>query len=154
MPRIISELHGLALISWVTTAYMLASTVMVPIWGKLGDLFGRKPVLLAGIVLPGGLVALGPLGRVRRPAAARRRHDPADRLPRHPGHRRRRRCSPPPSPSSPTCSRRASGQGRRMFGAVFGLSSTIGPLIGGYFTDHGTVTWLGQRSPAGAGCST
>ena len=51
MPRIIAELNGLALYSWVTTAYLLASTVMVPIWGKLGDLFGRKPVLLAGITI-------------------------------------------------------------------------------------------------------
>src|SRR6516225_9935359 len=50
MPRIIAELNGLALYSWVTTAYLLSSTVMVPIWGKLGDLFGRKPVLLAGIM--------------------------------------------------------------------------------------------------------
>src|SRR3954463_13954105 len=51
MPRIIADLNGLALYSWVTTAYMLASTVMVPIWGKLGDLYGRKPVLLAGITV-------------------------------------------------------------------------------------------------------
>src|SRR5262245_49309582 len=49
MPRIIAELNGLALYSWVTTAYLLSSTVMVPIWGKLGDLIGRKPVLLASI---------------------------------------------------------------------------------------------------------
>ncbi len=49
MPRIIAELHGLELYSWVTTAYLQSSTVMVPIWGKLGDLYGRKPVLLAGI---------------------------------------------------------------------------------------------------------
>src|SRR5579863_10166492 len=51
MPVIISQLHGLELYSWVTTAYLLSSTVMVPIWGKLGDLFGRKPVLLAGITI-------------------------------------------------------------------------------------------------------
>jgi len=51
LPRIITELHGLSLIAWVTTSYMLASTVMIPIWGKLGDLYGRKPVLLAGIIL-------------------------------------------------------------------------------------------------------
>src|SRR5690349_9709111 len=51
MPRIIAELNGLALYSWVTTSYLLSSTVMVPIWGKLGDLFGRKPVLLASIAL-------------------------------------------------------------------------------------------------------
>ena len=51
MPVIISQLHGLELYSWVTTAYLLSSTVMVPVWGKLGDLYGRKPVLLAGIGL-------------------------------------------------------------------------------------------------------
>src|SRR3954471_19414577 len=51
MPVIISQLHGLELYSWVTTAYLLASTVMVPIWGKLGDLYGRKPILLWGIGL-------------------------------------------------------------------------------------------------------
>src|SRR5881392_3248842 len=49
MPRIIADLNGLPLYAWVTTAYLLTSTVMVPIWGKLGDLFGRKPVLLAAI---------------------------------------------------------------------------------------------------------
>src|ERR1700710_1994374 len=51
MPVIISQLHGLALYSWVTTAYLLSSTVMVPIWGKLGDLHGRKPILIWGIGL-------------------------------------------------------------------------------------------------------
>jgi len=51
MPVIISQLHGLELYAWVTTAYLLSSTVMVPIWGKLGDLYGRKPILLAGIGL-------------------------------------------------------------------------------------------------------
>ena len=55
MPVIISQLHGLELYAWVTTAYLLSSTVMVPVWGKLGDLYGRKPVLLAGI----GLFLLG-----------------------------------------------------------------------------------------------
>src|SRR5271154_1546935 len=49
MPVIISQLHGLELYAWVTTAYLLTSTVMVPIWGKLSDLFGRKPILLAGV---------------------------------------------------------------------------------------------------------
>src|SRR5258705_414073 len=42
---------GLALYSWVPPAYLPPSTVMVPIWGKLGDLYGRKPILLAGILL-------------------------------------------------------------------------------------------------------
>ena len=51
MPVIISELQGLKLYAWVTTSYLLASTVVVPIWGKLGDLYGRKPILLWGIGL-------------------------------------------------------------------------------------------------------
>src|SRR5580692_6013836 len=49
MPRIVAQLKGLNLYAWVTTGYLLTSTVMVPIWGKLSDLHGRKPVLLAGI---------------------------------------------------------------------------------------------------------
>ena len=42
MPRIVQELKGLDVYAWVTTTYLLTSTVMVPIWGKLGDLYGRK----------------------------------------------------------------------------------------------------------------
>ena len=49
MPRIVSELNGIELYAWVTTSYMLASTVLVPIYGKLGDMYGRKRILLIGI---------------------------------------------------------------------------------------------------------
>ena len=51
MPRIAVELKGFDLYAWVTTAYMLASTVMVPIWGKLNDILGRKPALVTGVLL-------------------------------------------------------------------------------------------------------
>jgi EmrB/QacA subfamily drug resistance transporter len=144
MPRIIAELHGLALIAWVTTSYMLASTVMVPIWGKLGDLFGRKPVLLAGIlfflagswlsglsgefgdlpILGGGMTQLIVFRAIQGIGGGALFTTAfaiiADLFPP-----------------------RERGKVGGMFGAVFGLSSTLGPLIGGYFTDHGTVTWFG-----------
>ena len=51
LPRIIADLNGLNLYSWVTTAYLLAGTAMVPIYGKLSDIYGRKPVLLFGITI-------------------------------------------------------------------------------------------------------
>jgi MFS family permease len=51
MPRVIAELHGFEHYALVTTVYMLAATVVVPIVGKLSDLFGRKPFLLAGVAI-------------------------------------------------------------------------------------------------------
>src|SRR5207248_10459910 len=50
MPRIIADLNGFDKYAWVTTAYLVTSTVTVPIAGKLGDLFGRKPFILIGII--------------------------------------------------------------------------------------------------------
>ncbi|RFU49691.1 MFS transporter [Paraburkholderia sp. DHOC27] len=51
MPRIVAELKGFELYAWVATAYMLASVITIPIFGRLGDLFGRKPFMLAAILL-------------------------------------------------------------------------------------------------------
>ena len=51
MPRILQELNGLSLYTWVVTAYLLASTAMIPIYGKLSDLYGRKVVVLVGVLL-------------------------------------------------------------------------------------------------------
>jgi EmrB/QacA subfamily drug resistance transporter len=51
MPTIVRQLGGRSLLSWVVTAYTLASAVTTPVWGKLGDLFGRKPVFLTAIVV-------------------------------------------------------------------------------------------------------
>src|SRR3979411_2201379 len=50
MPRIVAELNGLNYYTWVITAYLVASTALVPIAGKLGDIFGRKPFLLVGMI--------------------------------------------------------------------------------------------------------
>ena len=76
LPTIVSDLGGLSQYSWVFTAYMLASTVTVPLYGKLGDVYGRRPLFLArDHDLPDRLRA------VRRRAG----HDRARRLPRDPG---------------------------------------------------------------------
>src|SRR5256714_14942089 len=50
LPRIVAELNGLEYYAWVVTAYMVTSTTLTPIAGKLGDLFGRKPFLLVGMI--------------------------------------------------------------------------------------------------------
>ncbi|MGZ6271643.1 MAG: MFS transporter, partial [Candidatus Limnocylindrales bacterium] len=51
LPRIVTELHGADYYTWVVTIYLLTSTVTVPIYGKLSDLYGRKPVLMFGITI-------------------------------------------------------------------------------------------------------
>src|SRR5471032_1279710 len=51
MPRIVADLKGFDLYAWVATSYMLASVVTIPLFGQLGDVFGRKPFLLAAIVI-------------------------------------------------------------------------------------------------------
>src|SRR6516225_8322452 len=51
MPSVIADLHGFDRYTWVSTAYLLTSTVMVPIYGKLSDMFGRKKLFLFGIVV-------------------------------------------------------------------------------------------------------
>jgi EmrB/QacA subfamily drug resistance transporter len=145
MPTIVSELKGLDLYPWVTTSYLLTSTVMVPIWGKLGDLFGRKLILIIGIVVfvagswlcgisgefgdmplvGGGMMQLivfrGIQGIGGGALFTTAFATIADLFPP-----------------------RERGKYAGLFGAVFGLASVIGPIVGGYFTDNGSTTILGM----------
>jgi len=130
LPTIVSDLGGLSQLSWVITGYLLASTVSTPLWGKLGDLYGRKPLFQASIVLflagsalcglsqnmvelivfravqglgAGGLLVLAQ-------AIIADVVPPRDR-----------------------------GRFQGLFGAVFGVTSVGGPLLGGFFVD--TLSW-------------
>ncbi|HYW27842.1 MAG TPA: MDR family MFS transporter [Terriglobales bacterium] len=133
MPRIVSELQGLNYYAWVTTAYLLTSTIILPIAGKLGDMFGRKPFMLAGMV---GFVAASALCGLAQNMAwlvifrgiqglfggmlfASVFAVLADIFPPE---------------------QRARMQG--VFGGVFGLSAVIGPTIGGWLTDGPGWRWV------------
>ncbi|MBI1178962.1 MAG: DHA2 family efflux MFS transporter permease subunit [Alphaproteobacteria bacterium] len=133
LPRIVAEFGALAHLSWIVTAYMLATTIVTPLYGKLGDLLGRKIVLQAAIVLfllgsalcgvagsmgelivfralqglgGGGLMvtAMAVIGDIIPP--------------------------------------RERGRYQGLVGAVFGVSTVIGPLVGGFFVEHLSWRWI------------
>ena len=133
IPRIVADLNGLDRLAWVTTAYLVTSTTMTPIAGKLGDLFGRKPFLLLGMVgfvLASALCGLsqdmtqlivfrgiqGVFGGVLFATVFTVIGD----------------LFPPEQ----------RGRLAGLFGAVFGLSSIIGPTTGGFITDHWSWRWV------------
>src|SRR6516165_1231964 len=133
LPTIAGDLHGLSHLSWVVTAYLLASTVSTPLWGKLGDLYGRKVFFEAAIVIflvgsalcglahsifilivfravqgiGGGGLLTGAQTIVADVVPARDR-----------------------------------GRYQGLFGSVFGVTSVIGPLIGGFFVDNLSWRWV------------
>ena len=133
MPQIVGDLQGLSHIAWVTTSYLLATTVTTPIWGKLGDIYGRKylfqaaiVIFLIGSVLSGlaqsmtqlilfrAVQGLGGGGLMVLAQASI-----ADVVPP-----------------------RERGKYQGYFGAVFGLSSVLGPLLGGFLTDQISWRWV------------
>src|SRR4051812_3565825 len=133
LPTIVRDLGGLTHLSWVVTAYLLAVTVVTPLYGKLGDLYGRKVVLqtalvvfLIGSALCGlaqsmtqliafrAIQGLGGGGLMVSAQAAI-----GDVVP--PSER---------------------GKYSGLFGAVFGVSAVAGPLIGGVLTTHASWRWV------------
>ena len=133
LPTIAGDLHGLSHLSWVVTAYILASTASTPLWGKLGDQYGRKIffqaaiiIFLIGSVLSGlstsmleliafrAVQGIGGGGlMIGAQAIVGDVVSPRDR-----------------------------GKYQGIFGAVFGVTSVIGPLIGGFFVQHLTWRWV------------
>ncbi|MGV8839856.1 MAG: MDR family MFS transporter [Bauldia sp.] len=133
LPTIVGDLGGIEHLSWVVTAYLLTTTVVTPIYGKLGDMFGRKIVLQVAIVLfvigsalcgfaqdmtqlilfrafqgigGGGLMVVA-MAVIADVVPARQR-----------------------------------GKFQGLFGAVFGLATIAGPLLGGFFVDNLTWHWI------------
>src|SRR5438876_9811952 len=133
MPRIVSDLSGFDRYTWVTTAYLLTSTVMVPIYGKLSDLFGRKPIFLIGVVLfLIGSAASGASQSMNQLIAFRAFQGlgAAALMPIA------------IAVIGDLFSPRERGKWQGLTGGVFGISSILGPTAGGWITDHSTWRWV------------
>ena len=146
MPRIIEQLQGLSMYAWVTTAYMLTSTVSVPIYGKLSDQYGRKGILIIGVVLFlagsalcglsgefGTLPVLG--GGMMQLIVCRAIQGLGAGALMTVSFAIMADLYPP----------RERGRLFGVFGSVFGVATVVGPFIGGFLTDHGTFMVLGHE---------
>ena len=133
MPTVIATLGGIEIYSWVAVAYLLTSTVMTPIWGKMADLIGRRPAMFGGMflfilgsALSGAAHSMGQLiaFRALQGLGARARFPVgmtivADLL---------------------SLEHRTKMIG--LFSGMWGVASLFGPLVGGFLTEHWSWRWV------------
>jgi EmrB/QacA subfamily drug resistance transporter len=133
LPHISTELKGADYYTWIVTAYLLTSTVSIPIYSKLSDIFGRKPMLLAGIGLFLVGSALSGLSQTMWQLIAFRGLQGLGAGALFP-------ISLAVIGDLFTPAERAKYQG--LFGAVFGIASLVGPFVGGMLTDNLSWRWI------------
>jgi EmrB/QacA subfamily drug resistance transporter len=133
LPTIAGDLHGLSDLSWVVTAYILASTVSTPLWGKLGDLYGRKLFFQAAIIIFLIGSALSGLSTSMIELVAFRAIQGIGGGGLMVGAQ---------AIVGDVVAPRDRGRYQGIFGAVFGVTSVLGPLIGGFFVENLSWRWV------------